>query len=604
VLIASGVIDEESYLRALGAELGIDFEPLDDLDRACCPAPNDRLIEAAAAGLLLLGIDGEFVLVLAPRDTLARRICGLISDKPELARRFRFTTRERLSGFVLRSAGDALAARASNALKRGWPALSAAPPRWRRNVAPLATGGFASLAALSLAPAATACAGEILLAFIFLAWLGLRLAGALTDWTWRNDAIDPPDDALPVYTVIAALYHEAHSVEGLLAAIERFNYPREKLDVIIAVEADDHETRGALAARRHRIPLTVVCVPPKGPRTKPKALNVALPFARGSFSVIYDAEDRPEADQLRAALRAFRTGGTRLACVQARLCIDNTADGWLARYFTAEYASQFDAFLPGIAALRLPLPLGGSSNHFRTASLREVGAWDAYNVTEDADLGMRLARFGYRVGMTHSTTYEEAPARIGPWLRQRTRWFKGWMQTWLVHMREPRRLLRDLGPAGFVGFQLVVGGNVLAALVHPLFVAGLAYSLASGTPMLRGDSVAATMLTGLFGTTIAAGYLASAFLGWLGLRQRGLTRSAWVLLLMPLHWLLLALAAWRALYQLITNPYLWEKTEHGLAKTSRRGLRALRRLERHLTKLQEAGLLPASSQCAKNRPRR
>ena len=165
---------------------------------------------------------------------------------------------------------------------------------------------------------------------------------------------------------------------------------------IIAVEADDHETRAAIAARNHRIPITVIPVPAVGPRTKPKALNAALPFARGTFTVIYDAEDRPEPNQLRRALQAFRAGGDDLACVQARLCIDNTADSWLARLFTAEYAGQFDVFLPGLAALRLPLPLGGSSNHFRTAILREVGAWDPYNVTEDADLGMRLARFGYR----------------------------------------------------------------------------------------------------------------------------------------------------------------------------------------------------------------
>jgi cellulose synthase/poly-beta-1,6-N-acetylglucosamine synthase-like glycosyltransferase len=197
--------------------------------------------------------------------------------------------------------------------------------------------------------------------------------------------------------------------------------------VIVAVEADDGETRTAIAARKSRIPLTVIPVPASGPRTKPKALNVALPFARGTFTVIYDAEDRPEADQLRGALRAFRAGGKRLACVQARLCIDNTADSWLARLFTAEYAGQFDVFLLGIAALGLPLPLGGSSNHFRTASLREIGGWDAHNVTEDADLGMRLARFGYRADVISSTTYEEAPARIGSWLRQRTRWFKGWM---------------------------------------------------------------------------------------------------------------------------------------------------------------------------------
>jgi len=374
------------------------------------------------------------------------------------------------------------------------------------------------------------------------------------------------------------------------------DYPPEKLDVIIAVEADDRETRAALDARKAGVPITVIPVPASGPRTKPKALNVALPFARGAFTVIYDAEDRPEPDQLRRALRAFSNGDGRLACVQARLCIDNTGDSLLARLFTAEYAGQFDVFLPGLAAMRLPLPLGGSSNHFRTEILREVGGWDAYNVTEDADLGVRLARFGYRTSVIASTTYEEAPARIGPWLRQRTRWFKGWMQTWLVHMREPRRLLAELGLAGFAGFQLVVGGNALAALVHPLFLGGLIFSVASGVPVWRGGGLAASILAALYGTSVVIGYLTSAFLGWLGLMRRGLSGTAWVPVLTPLHWLLLSFAAWRALYQLIVAPYAWEKTEHGLARTSRLNAdmtRSLIELERYLTDLENAGLLPA-----------
>jgi cellulose synthase/poly-beta-1,6-N-acetylglucosamine synthase-like glycosyltransferase len=364
--------------------------------------------------------------------------------------------------------------------------------------------------------------------------------------------------------------------------------------VIIAVEADDQETRAAIAARKHRRPITVIPVPAQGPRTKPKALNVALPFASGTFTVIYDAEDRPEPDQLRQALKAFRVGGGDLGCVQARLCIDNSADSWLARLFTAEYAGQFDVFLPGLCALRLPIPLGGSSNHFHTATLREVGGWDPYNVTEDADLGMRMARLGWRSGVIESTTYEEAPARIAPWLRQRTRWFKGWMQTWLVHMRQPGQLLRDLGPAGFITFQLIVGGNALAALVHPLFLGALIYSLASGSAMWHGDSAAVAILGAIYGTSVVIGYLTSAFLSWLGLVRRGLLPMAWVLLLTPAHWLLLSLAAWRALYQLIFAPYAWEKTEHGLAKNSRRSAnltRSLIELERHLSALQEAGEL-------------
>ena len=428
VLIAAGKVDEETYLRAHADSLGVPFDSLDGVARARCPLDDDRLIEAAAGGILPLTVGDELHFVIAPQRLAARGIGELIDDKPDIARRIRFTTAERLNGFVLRHAAAALAARAGKELKERWPALSAAPPRWRGNLLPLGIVGAVALAALILAPVQTALASELLLAVIFLAWLGLRLIGLVIDPRPPDPPLSLRDDELPVYTIISALYREAASVDGLLSAIERLDYPHEKLDVKLVIEADDADTAAAIAARKSRIPVEVITAPDCEPRTKPKALNVALPFARGNFTVIYDAEDRPEPRQLRRALQSFAAAGDDLACVQACLSIDNTADSWLARLFTAEYAGQFDIFLPGIAALRLPMPLGGSSNHFRTATLRHVGGWDAYNVTEDADLGVRLARFGYRVGTIDSTTYEEAPARLGLWLRQRTRWFKGWMR--------------------------------------------------------------------------------------------------------------------------------------------------------------------------------
>ena len=311
----------------------------------------------------------------------------------------------------------------------------------------MAMVGLVAMMALIAAPAQTALASEILLSVVFLAWIGLRLAGA----AMALQRADPPlrlrDGETPgLHGDCRALsrsplrswshrrdraaglsrYYGANATCGVCAIIP--DYPPEKLDVKLVVEGDDAETRAAIERCASRIPIEVLVVPAAGPRTKPKALNVALPFVRGAFTVIYDAEDRPEAGQLRRALQAFVGAGEELACVQACLAIDNTSDSWLARLFTGEYAGQFDVFLPGIAALRLPLPLGGSSNHFRTATLRELGGWDAYNVTEGADLGMRLARFGYRTAIIDSTTYEEAPAQFLPWLRQRTRWFKGWMR--------------------------------------------------------------------------------------------------------------------------------------------------------------------------------
>ncbi len=590
VLIAAGTLSEDEYLRALAGQLGVVFESLDGMPRSTCPVGDDRLIKAAAMGLLPLTLDDAPFAVVAPRGVAARRLIAMIEGDPSLKRRFRFTSAERLTRFVLRYAGKAVTARACDQIRQTWPMLSAAPPRWRASPGRVAVVAVMIIAAAIIAPGTTLFAVELTLAAIFLAWLLLRLTGVLSHVPAAGEALEVADGALPVYSVIAALYREATSVDGLLRAIERLDYPAEKLDVIIAVEADDHETRAAIAARTNRVPITVIPVAAGGPRTKPKALNFALPFARGAFTVIYDAEDRPQPGQLRRALQAFRAGGDELACVQARLCIDNTTDSSLTRLFTAEYAGQFDVFLPGLAALCLPLPLGGSSNHFHTETLRKVGAWDPYNVTEDADLGMRLARFGYRSAVIESTTYEEAPGHFGPWLRQRTRWFKGWMQTWLVHMRQPRRLRHDLGLPGFITFQLVVGGNALAALVHPLFMAALIYH-AAFTP--DGTN---TALAWFYATSVAIGYFASALIGGVGLMRRGLLAHAWVLVLTPLHWLLLSLAAWRALYQLIAAPYAWEKTEHGLAKSSRLAAnltKSLLELERFFRRHKEAGDLPA-----------
>lgn len=603
VLIAAGALDEETYLRALGDSLGVAFEPFDGMPRTECPLDDDRLIESAAIGLLPIETDSGIVYVVAPRGVAARNILTMIEDAPGAAARFRFTTAERFNRFIMRDAGRTLAANASNALKLKSPALSAALPHRLGNAVAVAPMVLLLAAAAVFAPILLVRGIEIMLAAIFIAWLALRITGALVRRPAAPPAAAGQDSALPVYSIIAALYQEASSVDGLLSAIERLDYPREKLDVILAVETDDRETRAAIAARKTRLPITVIAAPAIGPRTKPKALNVALPFARGTFTVVYDAEDRPEPDQLRCALQAFRGGGEELACVQARLCIDNTADSLLARYFTTEYAGQFDVFLPGLTAMQLPLPLGGSSNHFRTATLRTIGGWDAYNVTEDADLGMRLARFGYRADIIDSTTYEEAPAAAGPWLRQRTRWFKGWMQTWLVHMRDPGRLLYELGLPGFLAFQLMVGGNALAALVHPLFMAGLIYVVASGGDIWRGDNAAVVVLGALYGTTAVIGYLSSAFLGLLGLLRRGLGSAAWVLLLTPLYWLMLSLAAWRALYQLFFAPYRWEKTAHGLAKTSHRAARltrALLELEREVEDLKKRGKLPVTGETATN----
>ena len=316
--------------------------------------------------------------------------------------------------FIADNAGEALGNLAADALLHRAPALSSGA---RHASSRLVYAFLAALiaAALLVFHGPTIAVIATVLTVFFLTWLGLRLLGCFLPPV-PIERSPPADRDLPVYTIIVALYREANAVQTLIASLRAIAYPPEKLDIKLVLEADDHETWEVLRWLNLVAPFEIIVAPGAGPQTKPKALNIALPFAKGTFTVVYDAEDRPEPDQLRRAVEMFVASEKDVACVQARLTIDNTDDGWLARMFTAEYAAQFDLFLPGLARMGLPLPLGGSSNHFRTDVLRGVGAWDAYNVTEDADLGMRLARFGYRSVMLDSSTYEEAPAKFVPWI--------------------------------------------------------------------------------------------------------------------------------------------------------------------------------------------
>ncbi|MDZ7937945.1 MAG: glycosyltransferase [Rhodoferax sp.] len=290
-------------------------------------------------------------------------------------------------------------------------------------------------------------------------------------------AASPPDlrfsklarggEALPIYTVMVALYREAAVVPQLIAALDALDWPRSLLDVKLVCEGDDQETLEAIRQARPGPHIEVVEVPAMAPRTKPKALTYALSGARGEFLTIYDAEDRPHPQQLREAYHAFRLGPADLACLQSPLVIDNAGESWISAIFALEYSALFRRLLPALGFYRLPLPLGGTSNHFKTALLKESGGWDPYNVTEDADLGMRLCRMGYRSSTLTLPTYEDAPTDFGVWLAQRTRWYKGWLQTWLVLMRHPLRTAREMGPLSFFVFQLLVGGVLVAALSHP-----------------------------------------------------------------------------------------------------------------------------------------
>lgn len=411
------------------------------------------------------------------------------------------------------------------------------------------------LAASSDYGAATAQAALLLAYVLFALTIAARLFAAsnLGPLTSRID--DRSAQFLPTYTLLCPLHREAGVVADLVAALERLNYPREALDIKLLVESDDLETvRAALAAARGR-GVEVLIAPPCAPRTKPKALNLGLAHARGSYLAVYDAEDRPHPLQLRAALATFVDGGADLAALQAPLTPDNGHASWIAAQFAAEYAIQFRELLPTLARMGLPFPLGGSSNHFRVDALKAVGGWDPNNVTEDLDLGYRLAREGWRAGVIAPPTWEEAPIGFRTWLKQRTRWIKGHLQSWLVLMRNPLRTAREMGWRGFIAMQFMLGGGLAASLLHGPMAAMVVLAFASPADLL-----------GLPGFVLAlTGYCVGVFAALSAAALSGDASHARAALTMPLYWPLASIAALCALFELLLRPHHWAKTEHGLS---------------------------------------
>lgn len=430
----------------------------------------------------------------------------------------------------------------------GKSAVQTLSPEQRRGfLRLLAVLGTAGLIAPEGLITAAGLAGVVLFSAILVFRVLLYIAGLRPA---AAEVAEGQDADLPVYTLLIALKDEAETAAQLAAAIRALDYPADRLDVKLLIETGDEAT--AFAIRRQRWPAgaELLIVPPGLPRTKPRALNYGLARARGAFVVVYDAEDRPHPDQLKAAVRAFRSGGGTLACVQAPLT-GAGARGWIAGQWALEYAVQFGRTLPGQVRLGLPVALGGTSNHFRRAALTATGGWDAWNVTEDADLGLRLARNGLRVGMIAPPTEEAPPEALLVWVNQRSRWLKGFLQTWLVVMRRPRAALREMGPGGFVSVQLTLGAAILSALVHGPWAVWLAAAL-----LHPGISMAPVFLW-LAGLSYAAGIgMALAAPG------RKDAQRLWLALTLPLYWPLQSVAMGRALYGLARCPHFWAKTPH------------------------------------------
>ncbi|MCX7287812.1 MAG: glycosyltransferase [Rhodobacterales bacterium] len=558
VLLARGLVEEPALRLAEAQAWGIR-----QIDISSLP-PDPRLIDAVGATeclhhslvpwrrvgdvtVVALSRPEEFHLVRPMLEARLGPICAGLAPSRAVA------------AAVHAQHGPGLARLAENRVPlaescRNWPRLHRAP----RVLSALAL----ALTAVIAAPLASGLAvlGFAVLSLALL--VGLKFAAMIA--ALRLPAVgDPsPGDGMdPTVSVIVALYRESDIAGRLVRRLARLDYAENRLDVILAVEAGDLLTQDALA--RSRLPpwMRIIIVPEGQVKTKPRALNHALHYARGTIIGVYDAEDAPEPDQIRKVVARFRRSGPEVACLQGVLDYYNPRTNWLSRCFTVEYAGWFRLILPGIARLGLVVPLGGTTLFFRRNALDTLGGWDAHNVTEDADLGIRLVRHGYRTELIDTVTMEEANCRPLPWIKQRSRWIKGYMMTWAVHMRSPRLLWRQLGARAFIGFQVMFLGTIAQFLLAPILWSFLLVPFGFSHPLFEALPPA---LVWTITVVFALSELANLTIGIIGLRRTGHGLSLWWVPTMKLYFPLASIAGYKALIELVTRPFYWDKTTHGL----------------------------------------
>lgn len=383
---------------------------------------------------------------------------------------------------------------------------------------------------------------------------------------WEEILGELDNASLPVYTILIPMYKEADSLPNMLSAMQNMDYPSEKMDIKLVLEADDFETLDAALDLKPKHNFEIIRVPYSKLRTKPKACNYALRFARGEYVTVFDVDDIPDRLQLKKAIATFRNRPDNIVCLQAQLNYYNADHNWLTRSFSLEYSALFSVMLHGLSRLGIPLPLGGTSNHISLAHLRELGEWDAFNVTEDADLGVRLSARGFHTEMIDSCTMEESPTEIHAWIRQRSRWIKGYMQTWLVHMRSPITLYRTLGAKSFWGFQFFVGFSSFTFLTAPIL-----WSLALLWWLLPNE-LAQNWLPDWLILLALSNLMLNFIIHWVmmlccvSLKPKSSLSYKFAGFSYPFYLLLHSIASYKALYQLVVKPHFWEKTTHGLYK--------------------------------------
>lgn len=565
ILLNHGMVTEADLFGALSQQFGATLVDLQETP------PNPNLAEMVDLELCLAEniipwqhIGGALVIATSRPD----RFEQLRSDYPEQlgGALMSIAPEYDIQNALIETNRDRLIERAETRVPNHESCRKWDPNRMLRLT--LAVGLFL-LAGLLFSPTATLTAlfgfADLTLAMN----MGLKLATTFSQirpYIRRNTAPSPPERQtemfhLPVVSIMVPLYKEREVAGHLIKRLKRLNYPKELLDICLVIEEDDDTTRKTL--RHTYLPdwVRVIKVPAGNVRTKPRAMNFALDFCRGSIIGVYDAEDAPHPDQIHRIVHRFHERGPQVACLQGLLDFYNPRTNWLSRCFTIEYNTWFRVFLPGLERLGFAVPLGGTTLFFRRGALEKLGGWDAHNVTEDADLGIRLARHGYRTEIVHTATEEEANCRFVPWIKQRSRWLKGFAITWAVHMRSPVKLYKDLGAKKFLGVQILFLGTLSQFLLAPLLWSfwlipfGLQHPIqnvvSTGTLLTLGASfLIAEIITIIVGAFAVSDKKHRFLIPWVPT--------------MHFYYPMATLAAYKAIYELLTQPFYWDKTAHGV----------------------------------------
>ena len=565
ILIGENIINEEQVAAALAMQCGLGYANLsEEVPDPIAFRPEDLDIYLRHRIVPWRRV-GNLVAYATAEPYLAQQALDELNPGTGLAF-FVVAGRAAIDQALLKAAGPELAERAARRVPGQYSVRGFRP------------SPFLAMLALAFLGLLGWYAGTVLLAIVAMAILLLNLGTMATRLAALGASVrDRKDNAeeartlvladhrpLPVISILVPLYDEAEMVTSIVDALDGLDYPHALLDVKLLLEEGDERTRRAVAEADLPGWVRPMILPDGQPRTKPRAMNLALDFCEGEIVGILDAEDRPDRDQLRKVAHHLAHAPRETACVQCGLTWFNARENWITRCFLIEYAIWFDVLLRGFQRLGLPIPLGGTSVYFRRSALVTLEGWDAHNVTEDADLGMRLARQGWHCAVIDSTTHEEANCKVLPWIRQRSRWLKGFVMTWANHMRDPVQLWKELGAKGFLGLNILFLGGAVTYLAMPLFWIALTLTLVSGDSVY-GNTLPDLLVT-VLGISLAVGQGVMLACALLALKRRAaLGMAIWVLTL-PVYWTMGAVAAWKAVIEIFWAPFYWDKTQHGVSK--------------------------------------